>query len=158
MPRIVAYEDLSPHILKSPDPDGCWEWTRARDNNGYGIITLNMKQVRLHRLVWELVHGPIPEGLTIDHLCRCKPCCRPDHLEPVTMAENLRRGNSLLERGECKKGHPIRSSEDTVLVKTRGVLNCKACLRERNDRRNQKYNERKAALVAASIQQVRESA
>ena len=74
--------------------DSCWEWTSAIDNYGYGIIQLS-KPVRInkkaHRVSYELSVGPIPDDMTIDHLCRNKKCVNPSHLEVVTASENSRR-------------------------------------------------------------------
>lgn len=70
----------------------CWVWQRSINPNGYGHLTVNNKQVLAHRFVYEFYKGPIPEGLTLDHLCRNPSCVNPDHLEPVTHAENCRRG------------------------------------------------------------------
>lgn len=72
--------------------DSCWLWTGALfPSNGYGALHLDGAAVPAHRVSYELNVGPIPDGLTIDHLCRVRACVRPDHLEPVTQAENLRR-------------------------------------------------------------------
>lgn len=87
------------YVEKSPDPDGCWLWTGNHNKaTGYATIHLEMGpewplNVYVHRLSYEMHVGPIPTGLTIDHLCRTKLCVNPDHLEPVTRAENSRRGN-----------------------------------------------------------------
>lgn len=69
----------------------CWLWTGKQHKKGYGLIQVRGKRQRAHRYVYEQLVGPIPEGLEIDHLCRNKPCVNPDHLEPVTLRENLRR-------------------------------------------------------------------
>ena len=71
--------------------DGCWEWTGAKDGDGYGHLTIAGRVVGAHRFAYELLVGPIPEGLEIDHLCRNRACVKPADLEPVTRAENLRR-------------------------------------------------------------------
>lgn len=74
-------------------PDGCWEWTRGCATSGYGVVTLPGGGSRhAHRVVYELMVGPIPEGMEPDHLCKNKPCVNPAHLEPVTRSENVRRG------------------------------------------------------------------
>ena len=74
----------------------CWEWTAATGGKGYGYgWCSNDKRMKgAHRLIWELLVGPIPEGLTLDHLCRNKLCVNPDHLEPVTHQVNILRGNA----------------------------------------------------------------
>jgi hypothetical protein len=69
----------------------CWIWGLALNPNGYGHIEREGRHHGAHRWVYEQIVGPIPAGMTIDHLCRNKPCVNPDHLEPVTHAENLRR-------------------------------------------------------------------
>lgn len=75
--------------------DGCWIWHggTTRRENGYGRFKLNGKKYTAHRFLYELLVGPIPPGHELDHLCRVTRCVRPSHLEPVTHAENVRRGN-----------------------------------------------------------------
>lgn len=75
------------------DPvSGCWIWQRAMGANGYGLISQGRRSVPAHRYVYEREKGLIPGGLHLDHLCRNPSCVNPDHLEPVTAAENTRRG------------------------------------------------------------------
>jgi len=75
------------------DSNGCWIWLKCKNNGGYGRIQVNGKPWLTHRVSYELYVGSIPQGLTIDHLCRVRHCCNPAHLEPVTSAENTRRGD-----------------------------------------------------------------
>jgi HNH endonuclease len=70
----------------------CWIWDGAKIPQGYGTTSVDGRTVGVHRVAYERAHGPIPAGLEIDHLCRTRPCVRPEHLEPVTTAENQRRG------------------------------------------------------------------
>lgn len=72
---------------------GCWIW-QGNTNNGKGYFRVSHRGERIyvHRWYYERFVGPIPEGLQLDHLCRNRNCCNPEHLEPVTQAENLRRG------------------------------------------------------------------
>lgn len=71
------------------DDNGCWLWQRAL-NKGYGA-TKRGGIYSAHLLYYIEAHGPVPDGLQIDHLCQVKHCVNPDHMEPVTAAENMRR-------------------------------------------------------------------
>lgn len=71
---------------------GCHEWTRTLQSSGYAAIYDGHSGAeQAHRVAWELANGPIPDGLEVDHLCRVRHCVNPEHLEPVTRAENIRR-------------------------------------------------------------------
>ena len=90
------------------DDNGCWIWTAATVPAGYGIIAVTHGVLRrAHRLSYEFIVGPIPEGLDLDHLCRVRPCINPYHLEPVTRAENLNR-SPLFWASIHKKGRNKR--------------------------------------------------
>lgn len=69
----------------------CWEWTGGRTDTDYGLFNVDRRMVKAYRFSYELLVGPIPDGLEIDHLCRMRHCVNPDHLEPVTRSENNRR-------------------------------------------------------------------
>lgn len=112
--------------------DGCWKWTGAKNAYGYGLVCLRAagKQVRLgaHRVAWQIVRGPIPNGLTCDHLCRNRDCVNPDHLEPVTNRENVLRGIGHTavnaRKTHCVQGHEL--SGDNLYIHL-GKRYCKKC-------------------------------
>lgn len=111
----------------------CWEWTAARDRKGYGRVA---KHSLAHRAVYELLVGPIPEGLDLDHLCRNHGCVFPLHLEPVTRRENLLRGATIPARKAaqtcCEAGHEF--DDANTYIAPNGTRMCRAChrLRQRN--------------------------
>lgn len=119
-----------------PEPNsGCWLWL-GKMRHGYGVATVEMKEIPAHRFSYELLRGPIKKGLVIDHLCRVTLCVNPGHLEPVTIAENNRRGigpalTRLRNIGltHCPNGHPY-SGGNLYLAPT-GYRDCKICQRQR---------------------------
>lgn len=90
----MSLEKLQPRILVTPS--GCWEWQGELNRNGYGRVWIEGRRLMVHRVVWELLRGPIGEGLVLDHLCKVRCCCNPDHLDPVTQRENVHRGDAVL--------------------------------------------------------------
>lgn len=103
----------------------CWEWTANIGIGGrYGAFKIDNKNRPAHRIAYELVVGPIPDGLELDHLCRNTKCVRPDHLEPVTHLENMRRSIGAL-RKNCRK-HDI-----PLVIRPWGRI-CTECRKESN--------------------------
>ena len=131
----------------------CWLWTGTQSgpgrefDGGYGVINIGGRagrQVPIHRVIWETLVGPIPDGLEIDHLCRVHNCVNPDHLEPVTHAENVRRGfgqgNGWQHLTHCKHGHEFTVG-NTHVRKRDGARICRTCRRlaTRKWRANREY-------------------
>ena len=87
--------------------DGCWQWTAALERGGYGSYYHDGRMQRAHRVAYQLLVGVIPDGLQIDHLCRVRSCVNPEHMEPVTSAENVRRGSAAERHTHCKRGHEL---------------------------------------------------
>jgi len=109
---------------------------------GYGVIQVGThdasKHTRVHRLAYELLVGPIPEGLVLDHTCRVTRCVNPAHLEPVTFKENVLRGDSMsarwARRTHCDAGHDL--AEDRAAGRKR----CRLC---QNEWHLKRYHARK---------------
>jgi hypothetical protein len=131
-------------------PDDCWLWPWAKDREGYGFTREAGRQLRAHRWSYARFVGPIPLGLTIDHLCRCPSCVNPKHLEPVTIAENTRRGRSgegNRNKAHCPHGHAY-TPENTRLGRQGRQRFCRACDRARPPRgHNRRHPEQMTALA-----------
>lgn len=89
-PRAPIMDRIHAQVEVDPDT-GCWIYQGRRNKGGYGRIGWQGTQIVVHRITYQLLVGPVPEGLQLDHLCNRPPCCNPEHLEPVTAAENMRR-------------------------------------------------------------------
>lgn len=144
MPRWPNRTSAERFWEKVEKTDSCWMWTATLIQSGYGHFRVGDRMVLAHRFAYELEVGPIPERLTLDHLCRNRACVRPSHLEPVTMLENLRRGRAgayNAEKTHCKHGHEF-TPENTGNYG--GKRYCRTC-RRRWDREG--YQRRKNGVT-----------
>ena len=107
-------------------PNGCWIWQSGTNADGYGLFRVDGRMVRAHRFAYELLVGPIPEGLELDHLCRVRNCVNPAHMEPVTHAENMRRGAHALKT-HCPREHPYAGGN--LYIAPDGKRRCWTCKR-----------------------------
>lgn len=120
-----------------PELGPCWLWT-ASLNKGYGQFKWGSGMRMAYKVAYELLLGPVPAGLDLDHLCRVKECVNPVHLEPVTHRENILRGESTVaERARqtrCKRGHLFDKANTSI--NRNGTRRCLTCARmhNRNDR------------------------
>jgi hypothetical protein len=107
----------------------CWQWTGGTNGVGYGTVTWRHVRGYAHRLMYERCIGPIPAGTVLDHLCRNTLCCKPDHLEPVTNAENIRRSPLVGAKRACAYGHDF--TPENTYVTPAGARQCIECNRRR---------------------------
>jgi len=110
-PRTALIERLRRYVEKT---DGCWLWTGRKTWSGYGEITLGGKRgrkIRAHRVAWESVHGPVPNGLCVLHRCDVRSCVRPDHLFLGTRADNAA---DCLTKARHARGERVGSAKLTA--------------------------------------------
>jgi hypothetical protein len=108
---------------------GCWLFISSHCKAGYGSVGDGRGRVtKAHQMAYETLVGPVPAGLELDHLCRVRCCCNPAHLEPVTHAENMRRGERA-NRPACPSGHRY-DEQNTIWYDGRRY--CRECSRRRN--------------------------
>ncbi len=122
--RFWAKVDLGPLWNGTP----CWLWTGAPNNGGYGSCRWEGKLVGTHRLAYEVLVGPISYAMEPDHLCRVRLCVNPEHMEPVTRAENIRRGYAQKAppplKSHCLRGHPFTEANTRLYGRRRYCREC----------------------------------
>jgi hypothetical protein len=121
---------LPPNFWNKVDKtDTCWIWTGCTSPDGYGRFGgwATHGTSLPHRASWSEVNGSIPDGLEIDHLCQVRNCVRPDHLEPVTHEENVRRAAE--RKTHCPNGHPYDVNRVSDYS---GGTRCLTCRRANN--------------------------
>ena len=125
--RVGEHPSIADNIDASGD---CWQWIGNIQTGGYGQTYIDGKPRLAHRVVWETLVGKIPENLELDHLCRNSACVNPDHLEPVTHRENVRRGvaggSANKAKTHCKHGHPF-SGDNLIIEKRSSVFRRRRC-------------------------------
>lgn len=133
----------------------CWEWTGYKINSGYGRLwdPKTKKKQLAHRMAYESMIGPIPDGLQLDHLCRNRACINPAHLEPVTKWENTRRSPvhwaaKNAKKTHCPHGHEYTPKNTRIETKADGRRSrkCRACGLLKDARR---YQASRSARQAA---------
>lgn len=137
MTKHMKFADRMALIAR--EPDVCWPWPLSRDK-GYGLTWVAGKLVKAHRAAYELLVGPIPPGLQIDHLCRNRACVNPSHMEPVTQHVNILRGVGFAAvnaiKTHCPQGHPY--DETNTKISKKGRRHCRTCLRKQEAKRRQR--------------------
>jgi hypothetical protein len=148
-PRLSPFDKVMSRVDKRP-AGGCWLYTGALMADGYARVKDAGSDLALlvHRVTYEELTGPIPDGLVLDHLCRVRNCVNPAHLEPVSGRENLVRGVAarLGERTHCREGHemtPANTALNRRKLKSGGVSYSKTCRECKNAYYRAKNAERK---------------
>ncbi len=125
-PEVPLEERFWRYVRKGP---ACWQWTGPRNKSNpakaYGRIVFHGVARPAHRIGYELLVGPIPEEMTVDHLCRNKLCVNPDHLEIVSRGENARRHMSSIPA--CVNGHAF---DEANTRHHKGKRFCRQCSRD----------------------------
>ena len=132
-------KELPRHLRRriSLSEAGCWLVSGSVSHHpmGYQSVSIDNRSRLAHRLSYEVIIGPIPEGLTLDHLCRVTNCVNPQHLEPVTAGENTLRGTAPsalnARKDQCKSGHDL-TGENLYIRPDNGKRQCRRC-QVRND-------------------------
>lgn len=151
---VTLLERLEANYIPEPN-SGCWLWTGALFNTGYGSIygaRGPYTQDAAHIVSYRFFVGPVPEGLELDHLCRVRCCINPAHLEPVTHLENMRRspfpvltqlGQLQAAKTHCPHGHPY--SGGNLIIRPGGKRSCAECCRVRSAANAAAQKEQRAA-------------
>jgi HNH endonuclease len=130
--RVARMTDLERFFKYVNKTDSCWMWTGGINYKGYGIFTVNGKTIGAHRFSYEAHHGPLPDGMMPDHLCRVRHCVRPDHLEAVTNLENTLRGENFIAvhaaKTHCVNGHLFDEANTRIDIRNGHQLRvCRPC-------------------------------
>ena len=131
-----------------PDLGPCWLWLGSIAG-GYGRYGKGPGTTMAHRIAWEMEHGPIPDGLELDHLCRVRRCVNPSHLELVTHRENVLRGEGIAAREavqtHCKYGHEFTPENTLPQSCGRRGRRCRECKRaEGREYQRRKRSEKRS--------------
>lgn len=143
-PELSCQQKLTRYLVDRVSiVNDCWEW-QGKTYKGYAYARnpFDMSNKRMHILAYEVFKNPVPDGLVLDHLCRNRKCLNPDHLEEVTLVENVMRGESEhaknARKTHCKHGHAF-SKENIYRYDNKRI--CRECRKINNRRHYASRNE-----------------
>jgi hypothetical protein len=124
--------------------DECWLWGGHVSKDGYGRTKALGVSKSAHRIAYKIFKGPVPDGLTLDHLCGNPRCCNPGHLEAVPHRVNVLRSLTSpsavnARKTHCKNGHEFTSGNTSVF---NGMRRCRACLRAKAEQARRRKGKR----------------
>jgi HNH endonuclease len=147
--NLVAALKAKSAVVNGPLATQCWLW-RGGLIDGYAQVKIDQKTRRVHRIMYELHRGPIPDGLTLDHLCRCRSCINPGHVEPVENKVNVLRGVGHTARNarktHCPYGHPF-SGDNLLIVPATKARRCRTCTNKAKARNSRERYARERLLA-----------
>jgi hypothetical protein len=134
---VNGHQSRKPIRYSVDEITGCWVWEGRLWPDGYGVLHWQGRNRVAHRVFYEQLIGPVPEGLVLDHLCENRACVNPEHLEPVTQRVNLLRGKTVTAENEakthCKHGHEF--TPENTHITPKGARFCRQCRRDDQARR-----------------------
>lgn len=154
--KAIRDEDRRVHFQTkyTVAPNGCWLWNGGVASNGYTYYYVSGIKTGAHRFSYQMNVGPIPDGLTLDHLCRVRHCVNPEHLEAVTLRVNILRGNGPAAI-HARQTHCIHGHEFTVentRIRHNKWRECRTCISASTKRGNRRRSEKRARRRALTSQ------
>ena len=123
----IYFERIMARSVKQGE---CLVWTGSTQPTGYGQAWNGNRPEQTHRIVYRHVHGEIPSGLEIDHICKNRTCVNPDHLRAVTHRENMMNSDTVMRENAdkvfCKRGHELSGSN--LRIDRKGGRICRKCI------------------------------
>lgn len=127
--KLLEFRQIDPNT-------GCWLWTRATSPKGYGVIAIDGKTFRVHRIAYELFIGPITKHILHKLNCPNKNCFNPEHLYEGDNADNQwdtkilgHKSNQNINKTHCNYGHEF--TEENTYITPKGKRQCRKCQQRR---------------------------